>query len=185
MKEVLQFIEEIERLKFIPRSGWQYYGIKEPESVAEHSFLLTFLCLIVGLKLIKSGEDIDLKKLLIMSIIHEIGEVRIGDIHLIAKEYIGHESVEIAERKVAYDLLKNANLDELIEIYDEFLKGETKEAILVRACDKLELLIQAYLYKKIGYTNIDEFFNARKNIEDIEKIEILDNILREIRRLGL
>lgn len=183
MKEILEFIEEIERLKFIPRSGWQYYGIKEPESVAEHSFLVTFLSLIIGLKLIKNGENIDLKKLLIMSIIHEIGEVRIGDIHLVAKEYIGNESVETAEKKVACDLLKKANLDELMEIYDEFLKGETKEAILVRACDKLELLIQAYLYKKIGYTNVDEFFKSHKNVEDIKKIEILENIFEEIRRL--
>ncbi len=122
MKEVLKLIEEVERLKFTLRSGWMYYGIKDPESVAEHSFMVSFLSLIIGLMLIKRNEDVDLKKILIMSLIHELGEVKVGDIHLVAKQYLGLENVDRAERNATFDLLNNLAFDELKEIYEEFLK---------------------------------------------------------------
>jgi len=181
MKEILEFLEEIERLKFIPRSGWQYYGIKEPESVAEHSFLVAFLSLIVGLKLIKEGKKLNLEKMLIMALVHEIGEVRIGDIHLVAKRYLGFENVDNAEKKVAFELLDKLNLDEIKEIYEEFVNGKSEEAIIVRACDKLELFIQAYIYKKIGYNNIYEFFKADENMSEINKVELLNELYNLIK----
>jgi len=102
MKEIINLIQEVERLKFIPRLGWTYYGIKFPESVAEHSFLVVFLSLIVGLLLLKRGENVDLKKILIMAIIHELGEARIGDIHLVAKKYLGFDNVNNAEKKASF-----------------------------------------------------------------------------------
>jgi putative hydrolase of HD superfamily len=170
MKEIIHLIQEVERLKFIPRLGWTYYGIKFPESVAEHSFLVVFLSLIVGLLLIKRGEVIDLKKILIMATIHELGEVKIGDIHLVAKKYLGSDNVDNAEKKAVFDLLNGLNLDELKEIYEEFMEGKSREAIIVRACDKLELLFQAKNYK------LDEFFKTDENLNEIEKEEIIKEI---------
>ncbi len=180
MKEVLNFIEEVERLKFTLRSGWMYYGIKNPESVAEHSFMVAFLSLIIGLMLIKRNENVDLRKILIMSLIHELGEVKVGDIHLVAKKYLGFENVDRAEENATFDLLNNLEFDELKEIYQEFLKGETNEAKIVRACDKLELLIQAKIYKKIGYTNVDDFFNSDANLNDIKNLKIANELLKEL-----
>ncbi|MFZ8845707.1 MAG: HD domain-containing protein [Candidatus Hydrothermia bacterium] len=170
MKEIINLIQEVERLKFIPRLGWTYYGIKFPESVAEHSFLVVFLSLIVGLLLLKRGENVDLKKILIMAIIHELGEARIGDIHLVAKKYLGFDNVNNAEKKVVFDLLNGLNLEELKEIYEEFMEGKSREAIIVRACDKLELLIQAKIYK------LEEFFKNNENLSEIEKEEIIKEI---------
>ena len=170
MKEIINLIQEVERLKFIPRLGWTYYGIKFPESVAEHSFLVVFLSLIVGLLLLKRGENVDLKKILIMAIIHELGEARIGDIHLVAKKYLGFDNVNNAEKKVVFDLLNGLNLEELKEIYEEFMEGKSREAIIVRACDKLELLIQAKIYK------LEEFFKNDENLSEIEKEEIIKEI---------
>ncbi len=170
MKEIINLIQEVERLKFIPRLGWTYYGIKFPESVAEHSFLVVFLSLIVGLLLLKRGENVDLKKILIMAIIHELGEARIGDIHLVAKKYLGFDNVNNAEKKAVFDLLNGLNLEELKEIYEEFMEGKSREAIIVRACDKLELLLQAKIYK------LEEFFKNNENLSEIEKEEIIKEI---------
>ncbi len=169
MKEILEFIEEVERLKFIPRSGWQYYGIKNPESVADHSFMVAFLSLVIGLKLIEKGKNLDLKKILIMSLIHELGEIKIGDIHLVAKNYLGIDVVDNAEKKASFDLLESAKLNNLKEIYEEFLNGNSYEAKIVRLCDKLELIIQARIYKKIGYNNLDAIL--MKNEEILKEIE--------------
>jgi putative hydrolase of HD superfamily len=170
MKEIINLIQEVERLKFIPRLGWTYYGIKFPESVAEHSFLVVFLSLIVGLLLLKRGENVDLKKILIMAIIHELGETRIGDIHLVAKKYLGFDNVNNAEKKAVFDLLNGLNLEELKEIYEEFMESKSRESIIVRACDKLELLIQAKIYK------LEEFFKNNENLSEIEKEEIIKEI---------
>ncbi|MEO0145133.1 MAG: HD family hydrolase [candidate division WOR-3 bacterium] len=178
MKEILEFIEEVERLKFIPRSGWLYYGIKQPESVAEHSFMVTFLSLIIGLFLIKKGKSVDLKKLLIMSLIHELGEIKIGDIHLVAKSYLGFDIVDNAEKKAAFDLLENLKLDELKEIYEEFLENKSEEAKIVKLCDKLELVIQARIYKKIGYNNVDAILN--KDYEEFKDFKDLMDVIKKL-----
>jgi hypothetical protein len=50
------------------------------------------------------------------------------------------------------------------------MEGKSRESIIVRACDKLELLIQAKIYK------LEEFFKNNENLSEIEKEEIIKEI---------
>ena len=44
------------------------------------------------------------------------------------------------------------------ELWEEFEQNETIEAKLVRAADKLELMIQVLEYEKLGYQSLDQFW---------------------------
>jgi len=44
----LDFLKQLECLKTTRRSGWKLRGIQDPESVADHSFMVTVMCMMMG-----------------------------------------------------------------------------------------------------------------------------------------
>ncbi len=183
-KKIVNLLEHFERLKNTPRTGYTYYGIKHPESVAEHNFMVVLISLILAMLRRDRGESIDVEKVLKMAVLHEIGEVLIGDLHRMTRKYIGNELVEQAEERVADDLLSllpQGIKKDLLDAYQEFNRRESKEALLVSSADKLELLLYVYLLEKWGYDNLDAFFTHSGNrdmVEDEMAISILDEIVR-------
>ncbi len=132
--------EDLLRLKRTLRTGWDYYGYGPPETVAAHSFGVAVLTLLLGRALRARGVSLNLERALVMALIHEAGEARIGDLHLEARRWIGPETVEAGERRAAAEVLQEGDL---IALYREFEAAESLEARLVRAADKLELLLEA------------------------------------------
>lgn len=186
MDKLLEFFEEVERLKRTPRSGWSYYGIKSPESVAEHSFMVAILTFIFGRLLEKEGEKLSLDKAIKMALIHELGETKIGDLHLKAREYL-KECVHEAEWKAVLDtvsLLPSSLSSEIRELFKEFEAGETKEAKLVRALDKVELLIQAYIYGKSGYKNLDKIWKGTANRKFFHYFQLINKFIEVLDKKG-
>ncbi len=171
-EKIIALFEHFERLKNTPRTGFTYYGIKNPESVAEHSYMVVLITLIIALLLEEEGEEIDIKKALVMSILHEAGEVFIGDLHKMTRRYIGNEKVEQAEEKAAFDLfslLPDQIKAKLMDIYLEFNRRKSREAVLVSSADKLELLLFVYLLEKWGYSNLGDFFEHSGNLNMIKE----------------
>ncbi len=120
-----------------------------------------------------------------MSILHEIGEARLGDLQLDARRLIGMDHLSRVEEKAVKEIL--TDFPELVSIWKEFEAGETPEALIVKIADKLELLLQALDYEKRGAKNLDRIFDDfenRKNfgkLPDIEKfVEEICNIRRKI-----
>ncbi len=171
MRKIVDLFEHLERLKNTPRSGFSYYGVKHPESVAEHSFMVVFISLILALLNKQDGEDIDVEKVLVMAVLHELGEVMIGDLHRMTRKYVGNEYVEKGEVKAAKDLLSllpDKIKEELEGAYTEFMERRSKEAEIVLSADKLELLLYVYLLEKWGHGNLDAFFTHPGNRELIK-----------------
>ncbi len=73
-KEWLNLFLKIEVLKKIKRTGWMLKGIKNVKSVAEHSYRVAMLALLLGEKF-----NLDKFKLVKMSLIHDLGEALVGD----------------------------------------------------------------------------------------------------------
>jgi len=166
IEKILDLFEHFERLKNTPRTGYTYFGIKHPESVAEHSYMVSFISMVLALLLKDEGMDIDVEKTLMMAILHESGEV-----HRMARKYIGNETVEHAEEKAAEDLfslLPDNVKKKITDVYLEFNRRESNEAVLVTSADKLELLFFAYLLEKWGHTNLEAFFEHRGNLDMIK-----------------
>ncbi|MBI4399321.1 HD domain-containing protein, partial [Candidatus Micrarchaeota archaeon] len=80
---MIDFLYEVGLLKRTPRSGWLTIGIKDCESVAEHSFR----CAILGYVLARM-EKANVEKIVLLCLFHDVPEARIGDLHLIARKYV-------------------------------------------------------------------------------------------------
>ncbi|NPB02902.1 MAG: HD family hydrolase [Thermotogae bacterium] len=183
---VWEFMEDSQRLKLIPRSGWWYYGVKEPESVAEHTTGVAMLSFVMAAFLRELGEKVDPYKAATMALFHELGESRIGDVHLEARRYIPSEELERAEA-MAYNEVVSVLGDvgnSIRDLYREFESRSSPEALVVRAADKLELLFQALSYERHGYRTLQPFWETKENWKDFHHYslaEALYNILLLLR----
>ena len=61
-------------MKQLPRTGWVRSDVENPESVAAHSWGMAILALRLA------PENLDMIKVLSMCLVHDLPEVRIGDL---------------------------------------------------------------------------------------------------------
>lgn len=172
IKSLLQFYLLSTELKDKIRSGWKVWNIdrERVESVAEHIYGTCILAISIDSQF---QLDIDLYKVIIMLVLHEIEEIKIGDLtpfDKVTKEEkrkIGKQAVE----KVLSTLDKKLQYIELIE---EFENIKTNESIFAKMCDKLEADIQCKLYCEENCVDINKKENAHV-LEDSRIQKLLNN----------
>jgi len=157
----LNFLSEIGKLKDVERTGWKIYKVRNPESVADHSFRIAIMAMLYSKKL-----GLDENKCVKMSLVHDLEEVYTGDIATRADEKTqtvnntGKEKIE----KNAFDKLMKLldDKEEIAELWQEYHEHKTLEAKLVNDLDKIEMVLQALDYKKGKRTkeNLEEFFQT-------------------------
>lgn len=137
IEKYVSFIEEAESLKSVVRTAWTASGRRE--STAEHSWRLALFAAVMA----DNNRELDLSKLLIMSLIHDIGEIYEGDVSA-ALNPDGKRKYDTeyrAARKV-FSILPEAQADRMMEIWMEYNDNATPESKLVKALDKAETIIQ-------------------------------------------
>ncbi len=176
---ILSFIEEIGILKSLPRTGWLIHGIKNGESIADHCYRMTLLSMVLADTLVAKGMKLDTEKVMRLSLLHEIAEARIGDIPFTVLTYIPEEVKEIGERKAVTSMLeKFGSIGKWYqELWEEFEQNETIEAKLVRAADKLELMIQVLEYEKLGYQSLNQFWENDWNQRGFDISPLIQEIM--------
>ena len=176
---ILSFIEEIGILKSLPRTGWLIHGIKNGESIADHCYRMTLLSMLLADTLVAKGMKLDTEKVMRLSLLHEIAEARIGDIPFTVLTYIPKEVKEIGERKAVTSMLeKFGSIGKWYqELWEEFEQNETIEAKLVRAADKLELMIQVLEYEKLGYQSLNQFWENDWNQRGFDISPLIQEIM--------
>ena len=130
------------KLKEISRQGWVLKGVESPESVAAHSWSMAILALTL------CPQHLDLHKVLSMCLIHDLGEIVIGD--LTPHDDLTHKS----ERE--RDGFKSI-AEMYLPLFDEYEKGETEESKFVKKMDKLDMALQSRRYEEIGDVDLSEF----------------------------
>jgi len=75
VKELINFFHEIGKLKGMPRRGWVINDIKNPESIAEHTFRAAIMAWILA----KRKKGLNIEKIIKMALIHDLCEVSAGD----------------------------------------------------------------------------------------------------------
>jgi len=180
-KNLLELFRQAGLLKTVKRTGWVLKGIKEAESVADHTWRVTFMCLLLA-----EGKSLDIGKIIPMALIHDLGEIEIGDLRWEkGKEVIGsrkekHQDEEKMIKKI-FEKTKSAN--NCISLWQEFNEQKTKEARFVKQVDKLEMAFQALEYEQAGCPkdSLNEFWeNAEKYLEG-QELEGLFRLLQEKR----
>ncbi len=159
-KTLLQFMEQVGRMKVLPRTGWLLRGLKHPETIAEHSYRMTLLAMVLSDMLNEQGLAIDVTRVMRMALLHDVAESQIGDIPYPAMRYIPDAVKEVAEREAMEDMTNPfGNIGGFyVEIWEEYERGQTLESQIVKVADKLELLIQTFEYEKVGFQSLDDFW---------------------------
>ena len=129
--------------------------------------------------LVEKGINLDTEKVMRLALLHEIAEARIGDIPFTARHYVGSESKEAAERLASQEMLTELGYlgNRYQDLWEEFETGKTLEAKLVRAADKLEMMIQVLTYEKTGFRSLDLFWTNPWNQKDFDFDPLLEEIM--------
>lgn len=153
LESTMRFYLLATQLKYKIRSGWNetHWNVNRErlESIAEHIYGTCILALSIDSEF-ETGLDIG--KVIKMLVLHELGEVVIGDItpfdNITPEEKMKNEHAAIKE--VLGDLIKR---EEYFALLLEFDERKTKEAIFAYHCDKLDADIQAKVYQDMGCQN--------------------------------
>lgn len=134
-EKLIETLAVAERLKDATRHCYTSRGRRE--SVAEHSWRITLMAYLVS----DEFPEADLKKLMKMCLIHDLGEAVTGDIPAFVKTE-KDEAVESKAVSGLFDTLPETQKKEMTELFAEMNALETREAKLYKSLDKLEALIQ-------------------------------------------
>ena len=176
---ILDFIEEIGVLKNLPRTGWRFRGIKDAESVADHCYRVSLLSMILADVLTEQEVPLNVEKVMRLALLHEVAEARIGDLPFPALEYIPEVVKKTGEQAAVESMFEHFGplQKKYMQLWDEFEKGTSIEGKLVRAADKLELMIQVLEYEKIGYRSLDKFWTNPWNFRSFDDSPLIQEII--------
>jgi len=172
MKDALNFLVEIAKLKGKKRRGWVVHQIKNPETTAEHIFHLAILVWVLG-----KQKKLNLERAMKLALIHDLCEVYAPDltpydpllpkdqkkIKEVLKKWPQFTPALKRKKEKAKAELENKALQRLIAqlpadlkkeintLWLDYEKGLTKEARFVKQADKVVNLLQGINYwKKYG-----------------------------------
>ena len=145
------------------REGWIRREVKFPESIAEHMYA----CYILGMFFLPNNihQCIDYKipdienyvlyskeSILQMLLLHDLAEAKVGDIVVGEK---GEDDLKKENKRFDYyeflcSFPRIYGLGNQKEIWDEFVGNMTMNAKIANDLDKIEAIIQTYIYKSDG-----------------------------------
>jgi putative hydrolase of HD superfamily len=164
------YVFEAGLLKRAKRTGWWMAGLKDPESIAEHSFRAA----IVG-TVLAAMEGADPARVCLLCTLHDTQETRTTDLPHLARRYV--QAVD--NRTVTADQVADCPPEVAAFIQaavDEYEAGETLEAIVARDADKLECLVQAVEYRAQGVTTVQPWIDSsRAALKTVSAMRLADS----------
>jgi len=175
----LDFLNIAANLKTVPRQGWiDKLSIKNPESVADHTYSMAIIGMVLS-----DSQKYNTEKILKMVLLHDLAESITGDL---TPEQKSKEEKLILENETIEKILKNLpeNLQKQYQnIWNEYQENNSEEAKFVHQIDKLEMALQAKIYseKNNSSKEILSFFNsAEKEIKDPNLLKLFKELSSEL-----
>ena len=182
MKKQLDFSLEIDKEKSIFRqTHLSNHGRNEND--AEHSWHMVIMAYLLKEY---ANEKVDISRVMLMCLIHDIVEIDAGDTYAYDEEGIQTQKQreENAKQRI-FSILPDDQKDELISLFDEFEECETPEAKYAHAMDNLQPLILNNNngggdWKEHGVTAEQVYKRQSKTRLGSERLyEITDKIIQE------
>ncbi len=150
------FAFELGVLKRMRRAGWWHVGVRDPESVAEHSLRVAQLATMIA-----AMEGADPARAALLAVWHDSQETRTGDIPHTARSYLDKPSpAAITADQIAN--LSDTTAKTIQEAVAEYEEQLTPEAQCAKDADRLECLIQAVEYRDAGYANVQGWIDSSR-----------------------
>lgn len=148
LKQQLDFILEIDKEKNILRQT-HLSGHGRRENDAEHAWHMAIMAYMLK---DYANEPVDIAKVMIMCLIHDIVEIDAGDTYAYDTEGLKTQKArEDAAKERIFSLLPEDQKKELTALFDEFENYQTPESKFAHSLDNLQPLL---LNNKIGRAHV-------------------------------
>ena len=139
----------------IPRIGWVNAGVRDPETVAEHTLLVSYIAASLAKEM-----GLDAGKAALLSLIHDAAESTLGNVPRAVRDRVGLSNWRLLEMGVLSELGFG-------EEFSEYAGLSSREALVVAVSDKLATLIRACQYAKQGYDTADLAKNYLNEVREL------------------
>ncbi len=138
LRKQLDFVLEIDKEKNVFRQT-HLSGHGRNENDAEHAWHMAVMAYLLKEY---SNEPVDIARVMIMCLIHDVVEIDAGDTYAYDKEGLATQKKrEDAAKERIFSLLPQDQKEELTSIFDEFEENESAEARFAHAMDNLQPLL--------------------------------------------
>lgn len=182
LKKQLEFVLEIDKEKNIFRQT-HLSGQGRNENDAEHAWHMAIMAYLLREY---ANEPVDIGRVMLMCLIHDIVEIDAGDTYAYDAEGLKTQKArEDAAKERIFSLLPEDQKQELLQIFDEFEAFQTPEAKFARAMDNLQPLLlndsnDGGDWKEHEVNAEKVYGRQRKTKRGSEKLfEVTDQILKE------
>lgn len=180
--DALEFLRVIGKLKRLERTGWIHHKIRNPESVADHSYRLSMASLLI------TDPLIDKNRLVRLVLVHDLAESLVGDIVTVGpfkdkrytiedKKRMEHDAI----KKITKNLKNKEISEEIYRLWKEFEDQITPESQLGKDLDKFDCMLQADEYEQLQGKNLQDFFETTKGVFLHPEVQQWDSYLRNER----
>ncbi len=175
---ILDFFKTAIKLKKIHRQGWiDKLSIPKPESVADHSYSMAVMGMIIS-----DLENYNSEKIIKMILLHDLAETKIGDYTPDQIDFDKKNEIEnTAFLKILEDL-PNSIISQYQNIWKEYQESNSPESQIVHQLDKLEMVLQARTYQNEGHSKeqLKSFYeSAKKEITNPKLKKLFKNIIED------
>jgi len=178
----LAFSLEIDKVKNIFRQT-HLSGNGRRENDAEHSWHMAIMAYLLREY---ANEEVDIAKVMMMCLIHDIVEIDAGDTYAYDENGLKtQKDREDAAKQRIFSILPDEQAKELIALFDEFESYETAESRFAHAMDNIQPLIlnnsnNGSDWKKHNVTTTQIYKRHSKTKLGSEKLcEVTDRIIQE------
>lgn len=138
IKKQMEFSLEIDKVKNIFRQT-HLSGHGRRENDAEHSWHMAIMAYLLKEY---ANEDVDIAKVMLMCLIHDIVEIDAGDTYAYDEVNLQTQKErEDAAKERIFSILPTEQKEELVALFDEFEAYETSESKFAHAMDNLQPLM--------------------------------------------
>jgi len=200
MKSVFEFLIKINELKNVTRKGITFYGVKNPPNALDHTYRTAMMVWFLG-----KEKRLNVEKAIKMALIHDVCKIYAGDItpynglsfksikkrYKFFREWPPRASSAVKRKKYIEKIKKEKKAlekltkklpdklkKEVLALWQDYEKGNSKEARFVYQLDRTENLLEAFeCYKK------DKKFPTRpwwQHAEEVIDDPVLLKFLEEI-----
>lgn len=173
---LLDLLFELQSLDRTPRTGYAQRGVAEPESVSEHSFHVVFLVWALSTRV----PGLDRLRAFELALIHDVAEVRFGDLPRPAAHYLPPGVKASAELLAMRDLLAPV-ADDGAQLFEEYQNRSSLEARFVAVCDKVQLVLKAMVYERWRSGDVEEIVDSLEHI-DADGFEVVRELIVQLKR---
>ena len=187
LKKQLDFALEIDKEKNILRQT-HLSGHGRNENDAEHAWHMAIMAYLLREY---SNEPVDITRVMLMCLIHDVVEIDAGDTYAYDEEGKKTQKArEEAAKERIYSLLPEDQKEELAAIFDEFEESKTPESKFAHARDNLHPLMlnnsnDGGDWREHGVSAKQVYGRQSRTKEGSEKLyEVTDQIIKKHREKG-